>query len=162
MYYVITKVCECAFIINKKTKIYGSTPSNGQVVCSKKFLKVWPLTLRTFMIHSNFNVEVISSTCTCVSKCTILGPTVWTLYAKQRNKKRLTLKIKVKAIYDWLMFDCLTFLIDLQTHFIIIALGFSDLKKIGEWNSNRLSLKIKGYWRFGWLSAHKLSFVNVL
>ena len=51
-----------------------------------------------------------------MSKCIVQGQTVWKLHNKQRNPKLLTLKMMVKDVYDWLMFNGLTALVDLQTH----------------------------------------------
>ena len=49
---------------------------------------------------------------------------------KHRNPERLTLKIQVKDIYDWLKFDGLTSLVDLQSHAKMAFLSFANLKKL--------------------------------
>ena len=93
------------------------------------------------MIPSNFNMKGTSSTWTCMPKCMVLGSSVWKLDAKQRHPKWLTLKINVKAIYDWLNFNDLTFVVDMQTH---AKYYFSKFSQFDQKKSQRVEFRLCG------------------
>ena len=99
------KVRDFAVIIKSmKAEIFGSTPSNGQVVYSKNKTKNVTLKRkRTLLMKSNFNTEVTSSVCTSMPKCMVLGSYTHnseiqnSLPHKQRSR-RTTIWLKINGL----------------------------------------------------------------
>ena len=133
------KICNFAFFINNgKTKIFGSTPSNGQVEFSKQNNIIFEsFTLKwSFFINFHMHAKMYGFRFNYLEVTRINSdiPNGWPWI------------IKVNNIYDWLKFDSLMSVIGLQTF-----LWFINLKKWYTVEFWQFFLEIKKYWWFCWI-----------